>query len=29
MTITIVADGQDEALAIDGLSDLIDKGFDE
>ena len=29
MTIMLVADGQDEALAIDGLSDLIDKGFEE
>ena len=29
MTITIMADGQDEALAIDGLTDLIDKGFEE
>ena len=29
MTITIVADGQDEALAIEGLTDLIDKGFEE
>lgn len=29
MTITLVADGQDEALAIDGLTDLIDKGFEE
>ena len=29
MTITIVAEGHDEALAIDGLVDLIDKGFEE
>ena len=29
MTITITADGQDEALAIEGLTDLIDKGFEE
>lgn len=29
MTIMLVADGQDEALAIEGLSDLINKGFDE
>ena len=29
MTITITADGQDEELAIEGLTDLIDKGFEE
>jgi phosphocarrier protein len=29
MTITLVADGQDEALAIEGLTDLIDKGFED
>ena len=29
MTITLVADGQDEALAIEGLADLIDKGFED
>ena len=29
MTITLVADGQDETLAIEGLTDLIDKGFEE
>ncbi len=29
MTITIVADGHDEALAIEGLTELIDKGFEE
>ena len=29
MTITLVADGQDETLAIEGLADLIDKGFED
>jgi phosphocarrier protein len=29
MTIVLVADGQDESLAIEGLSDLINNGFDE
>ena len=29
MTITLVAEGQDEALAIEGLTDLIDKGFED
>ncbi|MGM9632263.1 MAG: HPr family phosphocarrier protein [Eubacteriales bacterium] len=29
MTIMLVADGQDEELAIEGLSELIDKGFEE
>ena len=29
MTIVLVADGQDEELAISGLSDLIDTGFEE
>ena len=29
MTITIVADGTDEANAVEGLSDLIDNGFEE
>ncbi len=29
MTIMLVADGQDEELAIEGLSDLINKGFEE
>ena len=29
MTITIVADGADEANAVEGLSDLIDNGFEE
>ena len=29
MTITLVADGQDEAIAIEGLTDLIDKGFED
>ena len=27
MTITLIADGNDEALAIDGLVALIDSGF--
>ena len=27
MTITLVADGQDEQAALDGLSELIDSGF--
>ena len=29
MTITIIADGQDESSAIDGLSTLINTGFAE
>ena len=29
MTIKLVADGQDEALAIEGLTDLINTGFNE
>lgn len=29
MTIVLVADGQDEELAISGLSELIDTGFEE
>lgn len=29
MTIVLVADGQDEALAIEGLTDLINTGFGE
>ena len=29
MTVTLIADGQDEGTAIDGLSDLIDTGFTE
>ena len=29
MTVTIVADGQDENDALNGLSDLIDTGFAE
>ena len=29
MTITLVADGSDEAEAIAGLKELIEKGFDE
>ena len=29
MTIVLVAEGQDESLAIEGLSDLINNGFDE
>lgn len=29
MTIMLVADGQDEDLAIEGLTDLINKGFEE
>ena len=29
MSIVLVADGTDEELAIEGLSDLIDKGFEE
>ena len=29
MTITIVADGTDEVNAVEGLSDLIDNGFEE
>ena len=28
-TITIIADGQDEALAIAGLTELVDSGFNE
>ena len=27
MTITLIADGQDEQAALDGLSELIDSGF--
>ena len=27
MTIKIIADGQDEALAVEGLTDLINSGF--
>lgn len=27
MTVTLIADGQDEGTALDGLSDLIDAGF--
>ena len=29
MTVTLIADGQDEGTALDGLSDLIDTGFAE
>ena len=29
MTVTLIADGQDEATAISGLSQLIDTGFAE
>ena len=29
MTVTIIADGQDEKDAVDGLYDLIDTGFAE
>lgn len=29
MTITIIADGQDEAEAVEGLATLIDTGFNE
>ena len=29
MTVTLIADGQDESAALDGLSELIDKGFAE
>ena len=29
MTVTLIADGQDEGSALDGLSDLIDTGFTE
>ena len=29
MTVTLIADGQDEGAALDGLSELIDKGFAE
>ena len=29
MTIVLVADGTDEQIAIDGLADLIDNGFEE
>ncbi len=29
MTITLIADGADEAAAIDGLSSLVDSGFQE
>lgn len=28
MSITLIADGQDEEAALDGLSKLIDSGFD-
>ena len=29
MTVTLIADGQDEETAINGLSELIDTGFAE
>jgi phosphotransferase system HPr-like phosphotransfer protein len=29
MTITLIADGSDEADALDGLTALIDTGFNE
>ena len=29
MTIVLTADGQDEELAIEGLTDLINKGFED
>lgn len=29
MTIVLVADGHDEELAIEGLTDLIDNGFED
>ena len=29
MTITLIADGTDEALAIEGLAGLVDSGFAE
>jgi phosphocarrier protein len=28
MSITLIADGQDEVAALDGLSNLIDSGFE-
>ena len=29
MTITLIADGNDEALAVEGLSELVDSAFSE
>ncbi len=29
MTITLIADGQDESVALDGLFELVDKGLTE
>ena len=29
MTITLIADGSDEQLAVDGLTKLIESGFEE
>ncbi len=29
MTVTIIAEGQDEEAAIDGLASLVDSGFNE
>lgn len=29
MTVTLIADGQDEDVAIDGLIELVDSGFSE
>ena len=29
MTIKLIADGQDEALAVAGLTELVDSGFNE
>ena len=29
MTIELIADGQDEELAIEGLADLINTGFED
>lgn len=29
MTVTLIADGQDEAVALNGLIELVDSGFSE
>jgi phosphotransferase system HPr-like phosphotransfer protein len=29
MTVTLIADGQDEQAALDGLEELINSGFSE
>ncbi len=29
MTVTLIADGQDESMALDGLFELVDKGLAE